>query len=170
VLGYGNPGREDDGLGPAAAEAIEGLRLPGVRTHVNVQLSVEDAADAAEQDWVLFVDAAQSGPEPFQARPVFSGGETAYTSHALSPERLLGICEQVYGRQPRALLVGVRGYAFGFEEELTARARENLDEALRYLRAVITRAAGLGAISRRRPDRSSLVRIPGVAARAGEYL
>jgi len=31
VIGIGNPFRNDDGIGPAAAAQIEGLRLPGVR-------------------------------------------------------------------------------------------------------------------------------------------
>ena len=32
VIGYGNPGRLDDGLGPALAEAVEKLDLPGLIT------------------------------------------------------------------------------------------------------------------------------------------
>ena len=30
LIGYGNPGRLDDGLGPALAEAVAKLAIPGV--------------------------------------------------------------------------------------------------------------------------------------------
>src|SRR5450432_1649313 len=50
VIGYGNPGREDDGLGPAAAAEIERLGRPGVSVRGNYQLVLEDAADVAEAD------------------------------------------------------------------------------------------------------------------------
>ena len=47
VIGYGNPGRLDDGLGPAVASAMEEFNLPGVSVDSNYQLTVEDAASAA---------------------------------------------------------------------------------------------------------------------------
>jgi len=67
VIGYGNPGRRDDGLGPALAERLQELRLPGVDVDADYQLTVEDAAAAAEHDVVVFADAAQAGPEPDRA-------------------------------------------------------------------------------------------------------
>ena len=68
VIGYGNPGRRDDGLGPAFADAIAELALPGVQVEVDYQLSVEDAAAAAAGERVLFVDADGAGREPFSVR------------------------------------------------------------------------------------------------------
>ena len=53
-IGYGNPGRLDDGLGPAMAEAVEKLNLPGVVTDSDYQLTVEDAAEVAKYDLVIF--------------------------------------------------------------------------------------------------------------------
>ena len=66
LIGYGNPGRLDDGLGPALATAIEKLGIEGVTVDAAYQLSVEDAAAAAEHDIVVFADADVSGPEPFR--------------------------------------------------------------------------------------------------------
>ncbi len=86
VLGYGNPGRQDDGLGPAAAEAIAQLHVPGVRVEQNYLLNIEDAADAAEHDCVLFVDAAESGPEPYAVRKVVPADGMTFTSHIVKPE------------------------------------------------------------------------------------
>ena len=57
IIGYGNPARGDDGLGPACAEAIEALGLPGVAVQTNYQLQVEDATDIVSHDTVIFIDA-----------------------------------------------------------------------------------------------------------------
>lgn len=41
LIGYGNPGRGDDGLGPALAAAIEAMELPGVTVEADYQLMVD---------------------------------------------------------------------------------------------------------------------------------
>ena len=50
VLGFGNPGRLDDGLGPAVVEALRAYELPGVTMDADYQLRVEDAAEIAGYD------------------------------------------------------------------------------------------------------------------------
>jgi hydrogenase maturation protease len=137
VLGYGNPGRQDDGLGPAAAAALEQLRLPGVRVEINYMLNIEDAADAAEHDCVLFIDAAEVGIEPYEVRGVLPAEDVAFTSHIVKPEVILAICHKYYARLPRAYLVGIRGYEFELQEEFTERARVNLERTLEYLRTFL---------------------------------
>ena len=74
VIGYGNPGRLDDGLGPALAAAIESAAPAGVTVDADYQLTVEDAAAVAEHDVVVFADAAVDGPEPFYFRAGRAGG------------------------------------------------------------------------------------------------
>ena len=61
VIGYGNTLRGDDGIGPAVAEAVAALGLPGVRVIVAHQLTPELAADLADAQLVVFVDAAVGG-------------------------------------------------------------------------------------------------------------
>lgn len=137
VLGYGNPGRQDDGLGPIAVETIESLKLPGVTTAVNYQLNIEDAADAAEYDAVLFVDAAEQGPEPYTVMDVAPAAETAFTSHVVRPEVILAISRDLYGKSPPARLVAIRGYEFELREELTLTAQANLGKALDQIKSLI---------------------------------
>ena len=43
LLGYGNPGRCDDGLGPAFAARIEARGLPGLDVFTDYQLTVDHA-------------------------------------------------------------------------------------------------------------------------------
>ncbi len=80
LLGYGNPGRQDDGLGPAAAAEIEKLEWPGVTVCDNYQLVVEDAIEIAEHDVVWFVDAARTGAEPYEVRALSPAFDVAFTS------------------------------------------------------------------------------------------
>jgi hydrogenase maturation protease len=134
VLGYGNPGRQDDGLGPAAVAEIEKLAWPDVTAQENYQLVIEDAADIAEHDVVWFIDAARGGPEPYEIRKLFPRPEFAFTSHLLKPETLLAIAELYYASSPEAYLLGIRGYEFEFLEGLTERAKANLILAIAAMR------------------------------------
>lgn len=133
VLGYGNPAREDDGLGPMVVAEIERLALPNVAIYDNYQLVVEDAFDIAEADIVWFVDAARSGPEPFEIRALVPASEISLTSHSVTPEVLLALAQRYYGKAPIAYLMGIRGYAFEFAEGLSEQAKGNLQQALPHL-------------------------------------
>lgn len=130
VLGYGNPGRQDDGLGPAAATGIGGLGWPNITAYDNYQLNIEDAIDVAEHDVVWFVDAAKTGPSPYNVRDLSPASTIAFTSHIVRPEAILAIARQCYGRSPQAFLLAIRGYQFEFIEELTVGAIDNLHAAL----------------------------------------
>ncbi len=135
VLGYGNPGRCDDGLGPAFAEAVAAMRVPGVRVEADYQLAVEDAASLGEVQWVIFADAAVSGAEPFIFQEIAGRAGVAPMSHALLPEQLLALARQLFGAAPRAFVLAIRGYRFDeFGEELSDAARNNLRAALEFIR------------------------------------
>ncbi len=142
VMGYGNPGRQDDGLGPAAAAAIEALAWPAVTTSDNYQLVIEDVATIAEHDIVWFVDAARDGPVPYEVRPLSPLFDVGFTSHLVKPETLLAMTEQYYGRSPDAYLLGIRGYEFSFCEGLTPMAQANLCRAVTLLQAWIGATLG----------------------------
>ncbi len=58
VLGYGNPAREDDAIGPLVADRIAALAIDGVEVDTGYQLAVEDAEAVATHDAVVLVDAA----------------------------------------------------------------------------------------------------------------
>jgi len=87
LIGYGNPGRLDDGIGPALAAQVEKLGIPGLTVDSDYQLTVEHAADVAHCDAVIFADADVSGPKPFGFREIRpTQGTTGFSSHALEPE------------------------------------------------------------------------------------
>ena len=43
LIGFGNPARADDGLGPALAEEIESKNIPDVTVETDYQLTIEDS-------------------------------------------------------------------------------------------------------------------------------
>lgn len=147
VMGYGNPGRLDDGLGPAFAERAGLLGLPGVAVEAGYQLTVEDAALVARYEVAVFADAAMSGP-PFHCRPLVPAEGDSFSSHDLHPEQVLFLAQQLFGAATRGWLIGLRGYDFDqFGERLSPRARSNLAAALAYFR---DRTAGPGWLSQPR--------------------
>lgn len=126
VIGYGNPGRQDDGLGPAVAAEIEKLGWANLTVLDNYQLNIEDAVDVADHDVVWFVDATKVGPSPFAVTDVAPALVVDFTSHLVRPEVVLALCQRYYQKSPKAFLLGVRGFQFEFVEELTAAAADNM--------------------------------------------
>lgn len=138
VIGYGNPGRQDDGLGPAAVEALRPLGLPGVAFDADYQLTVEDAAAVAEHETVVFVDADLAGPEPFWFRAVEPKAELGFSSHGCEPPAVMALAKELFGAATKGYVLGIRGYEFGeIAEGLSARAQANLEDACEFLAGVL---------------------------------
>jgi len=149
LIGYGNPGRGDDGLGPALAEAMEKLGLAGVTVDSNYQLVVEDAEAVAHYPVVVFADADAGGPEPFSFRTIEPQAGLGFTSHHLDPRTILAMAQELFGAQPEGYLLGIRGYQFDpLQESLSPGARSNLEGAVNFFqtwwrqRSCLTSAGG----------------------------
>lgn len=136
IYGIGNLGRQDDGLGIRAVQAIEKEALAhGVAVEANYQLNVEDALLISEFDQVLFIDAAldKSSSAPFEVKKLEPKLEFAFTSHSLDPAAVLALCSQLYQKEPRTFLMKIPGYEWGIGEELSPQARENLKQTIRAI-------------------------------------
>ncbi len=133
ILGYGNPGRADDGIGPEAAERIDALGLPFVTADAAFQLNIEDAEAISGYDVAIFVDASVSAPEPFSFERLYPADEVTFTSHSVSPGSIMKLCADHFGPAPQAWVMAIRGYSFEFEEGLTEGAQANLEAALAFL-------------------------------------
>jgi hydrogenase maturation protease len=135
VLAVGNPSRGDDAIGPILAERLEALALPDVEVITDFQLAPEHALDLVGRERVIFVDAGEGTPEPFELRRVAARDDFTYTSHAMSPEAVLATYARVAGGPPpEAWVLCVRGERFGLGEPLSGPAAERVEAALERCR------------------------------------
>ena len=135
VFTWGNPSRGDDALGPALYELLLKENPEHVELLTDFQLQIEHAIDLEHRDRVLFVDASVTANAPFELVRLQPEQDASYTSHAMSPQALLAVYQQVNGcAPPPAWLLSIRGYEFGLGLPLTAAARENLQAAFRHIR------------------------------------
>jgi hydrogenase maturation protease len=135
LIGYGNPGRLDDGLGPCFIRALEERNPAGAALDCNYQLSVEDAELISKYRRVVFVDAGSACAEPFELKRIEAeAGFLGFSSHTLSPQALLGLAGEMFQARPEAWLLAIRGYDFNeFGERLSSRAEQNLGAALEHM-------------------------------------
>ena len=139
VYGFGNPGRLDDGLGPALAQDLSGRGLGSdVMIESGYQLAIEDAALVAGHDVVVFADADKACRAPYELRRLEPKHGAAFTTHAVAPADLLGMAHQHFGCDTLGFTLGIRGYEFNeFGEALSPRARVNLAAAANYMDRVL---------------------------------
>jgi hydrogenase maturation protease len=137
-IGYGNPGRLDDGLGPALAARVEALSLKGMTVEADYQLAVENALDVSRHDIVIFADAAVRGKAPFFFREIHPRSPLSLRSHSVSPEAVLFFAERLFQSRTKAYVLGIRGYEFnGYNEKLSERAEKNLEEAFQFVAKLV---------------------------------
>jgi len=159
LIGYGNPGRCDDGLGPALAEAVERLQIPGVTVEADYQLTVEDAAAAATHQYVVFADASVGGREPFSFRAMRPAAHTSFSTHSVEPEAVLALARDLFQADTKGFALGIRGYRFNeFGEALSDEARENLAAALGFI-APVLKACSFDALASADQDVESPVHL-----------
>jgi hydrogenase maturation protease len=112
-----------------------------VTCQADYQLNLEDALACSGHDIVVFIDAARNLRRPYAWKRVRAGAAVPAMTHSLGPEAVLTICAQLYGRNPEAHLLAVRGYDWELGEGLSARASANLEAALEFLAGFLARAA-----------------------------
>ncbi|MCC7390660.1 MAG: hydrogenase maturation protease [Phycisphaerales bacterium] len=133
VIGYGNPGRGDDGIGPAMIDRLDREAIAGVRTISAFQLQVEHAAELATAARAVFIDASLDGP-PCDLRRVEPEPTTSFSTHSVSPGQVLALARDVFGWTGEALVLAVRGEVFDqFLEQLSPAAEAAMEAALRLL-------------------------------------
>jgi hydrogenase maturation protease len=137
VYGYGNPGRQDDGLGPALIGRLEEMRLPGVESDANYQLNIEDAHTISGYRVVIFVDAERDAEGCYSFIKLTPSLGISFTTHAMLPASVLALCQDVYGKLPEAYMLAIPGYEWDFTEGLSEAAKMNLETAFGFIRSLL---------------------------------
>jgi hydrogenase maturation protease len=151
VLGWGNPSRGDDALGPMLVDALAayaGRALPAgtVDCLSDYPLQIEHALDLVGRERVLFVDAARGLDAACQMRRVEPQRERQITSHALSPEALLQVFVDLQRRAPPVCdVLAIRGRRWELGEQPDAQAVADLEQALARARGWLHDAVACGA-------------------------
>lgn len=141
-LGWGNPSRGDDALGPLLCARLFGLieNSPALAARVEVaedfQLQVEDAADIVGRELVVFIDASLDATPPYHFSRVEALADASVSSHALSPAAVVDVACRIFGATPLCYQLAVRGERFELGEALSPPARDALEAAWTALRAI----------------------------------
>jgi hydrogenase maturation protease len=159
VIASGNTLRRDDGVGTKVAEAIQTLKVPGVRVILCHQLVPELAEPISQASRVVFVDAEVGGAGEVGLYPLAAGTGRQILAHALAADSLLGMAGRLYGRTPPGWSLTIPAHEMGFGEHLSAPARRGVEQAIEMLTAFLADASnrreGLCS-SRIRSDRKAI--------------
>jgi hydrogenase maturation protease len=138
-VGYGNDLRGDDGAGRRVAAAVARWRRPGVRALSVHQLTPELAAELAEAELAIFVDAYQAERDEAQVRMQPIEPDEAYQlrGHSDDPRALLALTRLAYGRCPPAWWVTIPARCFAYGAQLSPQTRRACAAALRHIRAIV---------------------------------
>jgi len=138
VYGYGNPGREDDGLGIELVKRLENWSkhsgLPGITFDSNYQLNIEDAEIISEKDVVIFADASTEEIDDFIFTEVTGEDGVSFTTHAASPGYIVKLCTDLFGKCPPVYLLHIKGYQWEFRESISEKAENNLQKAFDFMK------------------------------------
>lgn len=130
IIGIGNCGRADDGLGWAFLDKIKKFYFNS-RIEYRYQLNIEDAELISRYGTVLFVDASVS-PDvlDYRVSEVIPKVGKTFTSHALEPEVVVYLCKHLYDHSPITCLLEIKGIEWGLKEGLSDEANLHLESAV----------------------------------------
>lgn len=138
IIGYGNTLRSDDGVGYKIAETVESWELPGVLSVAVHQLTPELAAEIAQVQQVIFVDACPNAPG-VQVTPLTPSEQDSPLGHATSPQSLLTFSQLLYQSSPPAYWVLVPAQNFEFGEVFSALTAQSIPVALNEIQRLVQR-------------------------------
>ena len=141
--GYGNPGRKDDGLGPALIDLVEKWiiqeKIKNIFVDSNYQLNIEDAYTIQDYDIIIFIDASIEDIDNYIMTRVEPSDKVNYTMHSVSPSFVLDLCKKIYNYTPETFLLHIKGYEFELQEGFSDKAQKNLKLAFNFIKELIVK-------------------------------
>lgn len=135
LVGIGNSGRSDDGLGWAFLDRIQQETAFGGRIEYRYQLQVEDAELISHVEQVIFIDSYRGDlSNGFQLTPCEPSREFAFTSHVLPAEAILFLCQDLYGKAPRADALMIQGSCWDLQIGMSTEAERHLENAVQFFK------------------------------------
>lgn len=142
IIAYGNPYRNDDGVGHYVAGIIQNWADEKKMNEISIitayQLDIDMAEDIAEAADVYFLDAHVTGYSPDVVIGRIEPKKTqGFTTHVFTPSDLIALSAQLYGKQPRGYIISVPGFDFDMGEELTEETRRQANHAAEKLKEML---------------------------------
>ena len=143
IVGIGNPGRQDDGLGWAFLDSLGDSGSGEFALEYRYQLQIEDAELISRFETVVFVDADRfTHPDGFEFSRIGSTRAVySFSSHVLAPETVIELARTLYRRSPDCFILSISGSSFDLEIGLTESGRINLDNVLVFFRSEMSRVS-----------------------------
>ncbi|MBK8952706.1 MAG: hydrogenase maturation protease [Chitinophagaceae bacterium] len=133
MIGIGNCGRHDDGLGWKFTELVAKHNLGKVDTEFRYQLQVEDSVLVSKYDTVIFADASHSKlKQGFEIHRCKPAAHYYYSSHMQSPETILYLTKELYNKIPKSFTIAIKGHIWGLGTSLSRVAEKNLEKAISF--------------------------------------
>lgn len=134
ILGIGNNGRQDDGLGWSFLDSLKETESK-LTLEYRYQLQIEDAELISNYKTVVFVDASKLQLENgFGFEPCQPTEQYSFSTHALEPQTILHLTNKLYNHNPKAFLFAIQGYDWELKIGLSKKAQENLNKALKHFK------------------------------------
>ncbi|MEP7127966.1 MAG: hypothetical protein ABI729_03820 [Chitinophagales bacterium] len=151
LIGIGNSGRSDDGLGWMFAEMAS--RFSQIDVEFRYQLQIEDAELVCKYDTVFFADACHTAlPNGFEMKRIKAARHFFYSSHLQSPETILYLAKELYTKSPVAYTIAIEGLHWELGTVVSDEANIHLQSAFSYFRKKLIRIFNSGLAQHQRCD------------------
>ena len=143
LTAWGNASRGDDALGPLLLQRLQAWassldmaeRFAWVE---DFQLQVEHALELEGKSLALYIDAGEGTQAPFSFSLLRPLSKAWHTTHAMPPESVLAVFEQVSYKPPcPAFLLCISGKDFLLHEGLSAEAETHLEAAFSFAQTLL---------------------------------
>jgi len=134
IIGYGNPQRRDDGIGPYIVNRLQPLFKHRKDVHLLALHQLEpDIIDTLKTaDMLVFVDASVAslteGRDWVEVQPELN--TMPFLIHQVAPAFISGLLQCLYHRHPKAWMVSVEGVDFSFGNGLSSNARKRAEQVI----------------------------------------
>ena len=137
VIGIGNNGRQDDGLGWMFLDFLDEQNA-NIDLEYRYQLQIEDADLISNYDTVIFVDATKEETEDgYYLKPCHPSEKYSFSTHALEPETILYLSKKLYDHNPDTSIFAIQGYDWELMFGLSKKGTINLDKAKKYFKDTV---------------------------------
>lgn len=138
VIGYGNPSRQDDGVGHYVADKIDQLSNDQIDVLICHQLGIEIVETIKDYDVAIFVDAhVGERSTNLEITPIESCFTTSAFTHLVKPTSLMALTERLYQKCPKGFLVSISGHNFDFGDDFSPETQKWANIAVKEILKLI---------------------------------